>query len=943
MTTKFSFRADTVVRRTYNRPLNEEGTVFETWTQTVDRVIMHQRWLWSRAQNAELSAAQEEELAELRELYIARKAMPAGRTLWLGGTDVGRERESTQFNPFVAGTELMTREYGLVPIESLQGKTFNVVGSDGNYHPAIGSYSGKQETRKIRFYRGRQEVFVTASINHRWWTEDGRRITTDEIEKGVRIPFVRPNKTQSDPRGFLHGVMFGDGTIARQGDAAWYRVRLCGGKNALLDALAPFATGVSHPPSCGGDAVVYFGNVLNHEHDLKALPPENCSTEYVAGFLEGLLATDGQRDGGKISGDAATIDYVERYAHLIGCVTGSRQNYSADTNYGPRSKPLHTLILVTSEMSWYAEIISDEGVQDVWCCTVPGEESFTLKHGILTSNCAYTNFETVYDAVDILWLLLQGCGVGFRPIVGTLTGFGHRIPSLEIIRSTATAKTGIDDNKESFDPNTGVWTIRVGDSAVAWARFFGKLLVGKYRATKLIVDFSNIRPAGTRLKGYGWLSSGDVAIARATEGVFKVLNSKAGTHLSRIDILDIGNWMGTILSSRRSAEIAILAHGEEEWEEFAKAKKEFWVANVQRAQSNNSLLFYKKPERDELKRVFDMMLEAGGSEPGFINMEQAIKRAPWAQGMNPCAEILLANKSFCNLTTNNVASYKDDHAGLERAAYLTGRANYRQTCVDLRDGVLQEAWHVNNDFLRLCGVSLTGIAQRTDLKPYDFMKLRRSAHHGAYSMADELRMPRPKNVTTIKPEGTQSKCMDATEGMHKPLGRYVFNNVNFSRHDPIVAKARGAGYRVFDNPTDQQNVLITFPVEFSGVAFDRVNGVEVNTDSAVSQLERYRMLMESWCDQNVSATISYSPEEVEAIIDWLLSNWDSYVGVSFLFRADPTKTAKDLGYLYLPQEVVTKEAFDTYVAQLQPVDLDASNSLEMIDVEDCVGGVCPVR
>ena len=44
-----STRAEVITRRTYNRPLNEEGTLFETWEQTVDRVINHQQWLWERA------------------------------------------------------------------------------------------------------------------------------------------------------------------------------------------------------------------------------------------------------------------------------------------------------------------------------------------------------------------------------------------------------------------------------------------------------------------------------------------------------------------------------------------------------------------------------------------------------------------------------------------------------------------------------------------------------------------------------------------------------------------------------------------------------------------------------------------------------------------------------------------------------------------------------
>ena len=341
------------------------------------------------------------------------------------------------------------------------------------------------------------------------------------------------------------------------------------------------------------------------------------------------------------------------------------------------------------------------------------------------------------------------------------------------------------------------------------------------------------------------------------------------------------------------------------------------------------------------------MVSAGGSEPGFINGQTAVRRAPWFKGCNPCVEILLGNKSFCNLTEVDVGKFKGDSSGLRRAVHIAARANYRQTCVDLRDGILQEAWHLNNEFLRLCGVGLTGIVRRPDLKAYDYAELQRTATAGAYSMADELDLPRPKNVTCIKPSGTLSKIMDTTEGKHKPLGKYIFNNVNFSKHDPLVPLCRAAGYKVIDNPLDPESVLITFPVCWDDVPFEKVvvNGVdmEVNIESAIVQLERYKMLMDNWCQQNVSATISYSVDEIPAIIDWLLENWNSYVGVSFLFRADPTKTAKDLGYLYLPQEVVTKDAYESYVANLQPISLEQANSFEEIEDEGCATGACPIR
>lgn len=562
-------------------------------------------------------------------------------------------------------------------------------------------------------------------------------------------------------------------------------------------------------------------------------------------------------------------------------------------------------------------------------------------------NCSFTNVETVYDVVDVLWLLMQGCGVGFRPVVGQLTGFQQPIEELEIVRSQRTDKDGAQDNTESYDPDSGVWTITVGDSAEAWSKSIGKLVAHKYPATKLVLDFSQIRPAGERLKGYGWISSGDESISKAYESIFHILNRRSGSLLRRMDILDVVNWLGTVLSSRRSAEIALFEYGEDEWEDFAVAKDKWWEGNVQRAQSNNSLVFNHKPTKAELSGIFKLMVDSGGSEPGFINGVTARKRAPWFKGVNPCAEILLGNKSFCNLSEVDVAKFKGNSSGLRRAVYLAARANYRQTCVNLLDGILQEAWHLNNSFLRLCGVGLTGVVRRPDLRDYDYQELQRTATGAAYSMADELGTPRPKNITTIKPSGTLSKVMDTTEGKHKPLGKYIFNNVNFGKFDPLVPLCRSAGYKVIDNPTDSSSVLITFPVKWDDVPFDKFekNGeiLEVNLESALVQLERYKMLMQNWCQQNVSATISYSPDEVEGIVDWLLENWDYYVGVSFLFRADPTKTAKDLGYLYLPQEVVTKKTYDEYVALLQPIDLEKSNDIDAPLDDECTTGACPIR
>lgn len=575
-------------------------------------------------------------------------------------------------------------------------------------------------------------------------------------------------------------------------------------------------------------------------------------------------------------------------------------------------------------------------------------------------NCAFTHVETVYDVVDTLWLLLQGCGVGFKPVTGMLNGFRRPLTEIVVIRSHRDKKGGIENNVETFDSETNTWTIKVGDSAVAWAKAVGKLVAGKFPAKRLVLDFSEIRPAGARLKGYGWISSGDEQIAKAFKAIAQVLSNRADQLLTRMDILDIVNWLGTILSSRRSAQIALFEYGQPEWDDFAVAKKEWWLNdNAHRQQSNNSLLFRHKPSKTELEKLFQLMLESGGSEPGFINATEAERRAPWFKGCNPCVEILLGNKSFCNLTEVNVLSFRGDKVGLERALYLAGRMNYRQTMVNLRDEILQEAWHLNNEFLHLCGVGLTGLAARQDLTRYDLKRMRNITVSAAYSMAHELNSPLPKNVTCIKPSGTLSKIMgteswgEVPEGIHVPLGKYIFNNITFSKHDPLVQRFEEAGYSVITKPYETESVIVKFPVKYDNVPFSRtsvtrkdgkVEEVEVNLEPAKVQLERYRMFMETWCEQNVSVTISYDPSEISEIVDWFDEHWDNYVGVSFLFRNDPTKSAEDLGYAFLPQEVVTKEVYEQYVSKLSPINYAGIEVRDdLMDDLACATGACPIR
>ena len=561
-------------------------------------------------------------------------------------------------------------------------------------------------------------------------------------------------------------------------------------------------------------------------------------------------------------------------------------------------------------------------------------------------NCSFAEVRDVYTAVDAYYLLLNGCGVGFKPVSGLLNGFAAPV-SVEVVRSERRDKGNPDNHDrfyDRFEAGEGyvkTWHLTVGDSGIAWGKALGKILAMKRRVDRIILDFTEIRPAGEALGGYGWLSSGDTKIADAFEKIVKILSNAHDRILTEIEILDIMNLAGTTLTSRRSAQIAMLHAHHQLAEEFADAKRDHYKNGVPwRSQSNNTLVFWRQPNKLELRGLFQRMLDAGGSEPGLYNGVAASRRAPWFTGTNPCGEILLPDGGLCNLVEVDLGKLVGlDKRTQEEVFELIARANYRQTCVNLKDGVLSDKWHETQEFLRLCGVGITGIVTYEAAVPQekfvdDLQDFRMAALRGSVGMADELDLPRPKATTTVKPSGTLGKLMDTTEGLHKPLGRYVINAISFSKYDPLVARLHAAGYAIQEHPYNGEEVLIDVPV-------DNGEGVPLyNTEPAVVQLDRYLTVMKNYVDHNASVTISYDPHEIPEIVDWLHENWDDYVGVSFILRTDPTKTAEDLGYPYLPQTVVDAETFNSYVSQLKDVDVIGS---EQLDFGECEGGACPVR
>ena len=102
----------------------------------------------------------------------------------------------------------------------------------------------------------------------------------------------------------------------------------------------------------------YVGTgVVRSECNLKRTLPETADVEYIAGFVDGWLAADG--DAAKAGGswrlrstDHEALAWVEAVAPYAGFVTvGAGEESSRETNFGVRSRPIRWLCLATRDVS----------------------------------------------------------------------------------------------------------------------------------------------------------------------------------------------------------------------------------------------------------------------------------------------------------------------------------------------------------------------------------------------------------------------------------------------------------------------------------------------------------------------------------------------------------------------------------------------------------------
>jgi ferredoxin len=262
-------------------------------------------------------------------------------------------------------------------------------------------------TRLITRNVSRFRRSVWATPTHSWVLSDGQK--TNALSVGQFVPAMRSTpkrESESYRLGVLHGLVYGDGSWnkleIRSGEYLHY-VQLYGERVARFRDLfdqVDFSPCLDIHPGYAGTGVVR--SCVN----LKRLLPETADAEYIAGFVEGWLAADGDstRAGSwRIrSTDHEALTWLERAAPIAGFVAvGSGEESSTETNFGVRSRPIRWLYLATREAHWRVMRVEAQEAEDVdtFCAVVPGKHEFTLAGGVYTRNCGACEPECPVEAI----------------------------------------------------------------------------------------------------------------------------------------------------------------------------------------------------------------------------------------------------------------------------------------------------------------------------------------------------------------------------------------------------------------------------------------------------------------------------------------------------------------------------------------------------------------
>lgn len=891
----------------------------ESWTDTIRRVVDG---------NCDLDpnvTLKEREL--LFHTFWTMQALPPGRGLWVGG--VPGIPADARYNCFAGETRFFA-DGVLVALRDMVGKTVKVHCADGEWRPAEVKNFGKQKLFKYVLRapgRSKFELTYEATENHRWITDN--RGTIDDLRVGDTVR-ITPSKVDEHStaykEGFVHGLVFGDGSATGEGS---YCLRLCGEKKQHLDRVLQSKMYVSHsfPPSYAGDPNT---QLRNNTTNMKGVPLPNASFDYQAGFLAGWLATDGSLRKSGVGGnrltstDHAALNWVIDRAPFLGyCVSGDCIDSSTETNYGKRNELVRVLTLTPESVLYTVRQKIDEGrEEDVFCVTEPVTHTFTIEGGVRTGQCWYT---TIYDYLDWGWVANQlmlggGVGVGLSEI-SALPLVNKYHPADLSIDCMSSHPNALDVKPLTVANNQPTWL--VPDSREGWVLALTSTLKHAFEGKDLNLDVSAIRPRGAPIKTFGGTACGPGPLVELLRASWNIVRGAQGRRLSSVEALDVTNHIGKCIKAGNVRRSALIALGDPNDQEFRDAKKDWNAVMSHRHTSNNSIAFnnFNQFENFDWKGLAMDNIEFG--EPGILNLALGRRTDPGAMGVNPCGEQLLHDREACNLAEVFPANFD---GSLEKNDILKLVARYclRQRLTPLLD---ERSEDVGKKNMRI-GVGLGGICDFSwteELLATWALVVREAANE----YADALGVARPLTTTTVKPSGTISLLCGSSPGMHAPFAEHYIRRTRHAINDPMTESLMEAGvpHELDQYDSSGKTLVFSFPMKAKHTR------VTVQSETLREQFERQLAVQNAWADNAVSCTISFDkskPDELAACL------------AEFVPQLKSTSCLpKEHGYVQAPYEAIDSSTFARLSA---PINFDARLSRGVdFEVEECSGGVCPVK
>ena len=512
-------------------------------------------------------------------------------------------------------------------------------------------------------------------------------------------------------------------------------------------------------------------------------------------------------------------------------------------------------------------------------------------------NCSFVPVDSPRSFDETMYILMCGTGVGFS----VEYKYVNKLPAVP----------------ESFEKSTT--TIVVEDSKNGWAKSYRELLAMLWAGQIPAIDVSKLRPAGARLKTMGGRSSGPQPLVNLFDFTIAKFKGAAGRQLKPIEAHDIMCKIGEVVvvgGVRRSAMISLSNINDIE---MAAAKSgNWWEKNTQRALSNNSVAYSRKPEMEQFIAEWKNLYDSKSGERGIYNVAAAQKQAArWGRrdpeihyGTNPCSEIILRPYQFCNLSEVVIRESDTPKTVAEKVRLATILGTWQSTLTDFK--YLRKIWKDNTEEERLLGVSLTGqfgnkfFSGKEDLKKLSEVLegLRDYARDTNKTEAAKIGINESAAITCVKPSGTVSQLVGVSSGMHAWHSDYYIRTVRGDKKDPLSTFLKEVGIPAEDDfmkPND--TYVFSFPVKAPEGAITR------NDLTAIDHLNTWLVYQRAWCEHKPSITVSVKEEEWMEVGAWVYKHFDEVSGISFLPHSDHS-------YKQAPYQEITETEYLELLAKM---------------------------